>query len=271
MTVLLHLSDTHFGTEVPQVVQALLALARAEQPDVLVWSGDVTQRACRSQFAAAGRFGAALGIPRKLVLPGNHDIPLFNLAARLLAPYANYRRVFGPDLEPVVVSADLLLLGVNTTRPYRHKHGEVSDAQVERVVQRLSGAPREQLRVVVTHQPACVVREQDAPDRLRGGEAAVHAWSAAGADLVLGGHIHLPYVSDLCAHALRVPRPMYCLQAGTAVSHRVRPGSPNSVNMVRWLAPQPRQRRMVRVERWDFDLAHARFERTQTQDLSLGE
>lgn len=271
MSVVLHLSDTHFGTEVPRVVAALLALARAERPDVLVWSGDITQRARRSQFEAAVRFQAALAVPRALVLPGNHDIPLFNLALRLFAPYGNYRRAFGPELEPVLVSPDLLLLGVNTTRPYRQKHGEVSAAQVERVARQVKLAPREQLRVVVTHQPACVLREQDRHDRLRGGEAALRAWSRAGADLVLGGHIHLPYVGDLRAHAVQAPRATYVLQAGTAVSHRVRHGTPNSVNLLRWRSPAPMQRRSVCVERWDFDLADARFERTHVQHLALAD
>ena len=178
-----------------------------------------------------------------LTLPGNHDIPLYNLAARLFDPYGGYRRTFGGELEPVIEWDDVLLLGVNTTRPDRHKHGEVSRRQIQRVSERLRQARRDQLRVVVTHQPACVMRPEDEKDRLRGGEAAVRAWSEAGADLVLGGHIHLPYVSDVCALATQTTRTMYCVQAGTALSHRVRHGSPNSVNVVRWRAPAPGEQR----------------------------
>jgi 3',5'-cyclic AMP phosphodiesterase CpdA len=272
MTVLLHLSDTHFGTEQPPVVAALQALAREQRPDAVVLSGDITQRARSEQFAAARAFCDSLDVAHWLTLPGNHDIPLYNVAARLFSPYGGYQACFGRELEPELEFADVLVIGVNTTRPTRHVDGEVSAAQIDRVAQRLRGARREQLRVVVTHQPACVMRPEDEKDRLHGGEAAIQAWSRAGADLVLGGHIHLPYLSDTCARAeASTPRPMYCIQAGTALSHRVRHGSPNSVNVVRWSPPGQGEDRQVCVERWDYDLADARFELTHPYELKLGE
>jgi len=270
MSVLLHISDTHFGTEEPLVAQALRTLAREQAPHALVLSGDITQRARSAQFAAARTFCDSLGIPRMLALPGNHDIPLYNLFARMFFPYAGYAAAFGADLEPVLALDDLLVIGVNTTRAHRHKDGEVSPKQVARAGDLLRRAAPGQLRVVVTHQPACVMRPEDEKDRLHGGEAALQAWSAAGADLVLGGHIHLPYVADLCARAPAAPRPTYCVQAGTAVSHRVRHGTPNSVNLVRWNAPTPGAPRMCTVERWDYDLADGRFERTHEHELRLG-
>lgn len=269
MSLLAHISDTHFGTEEAAVTDALRALIHERKPDAVILSGDITQRARRTQFAAARRFCDSLGVARLLTLPGNHDIPLYNLPARLLNPYGGYRAAFGDELEPLIELDDALLIGVNTTRARRHKDGEVSRRQIDRVVRLLQRARRDQLRVVVTHQPACVMRAEDEENRLRGGDAAVQAWSAAGADLVLGGHIHLPYVSDVCALVEGVARTMYCLQAGTAVSHRVRHGSPNSVNMVQWRAPAPGELRMCRVERWDYDLADGRFECTHPYDLKL--
>ncbi len=271
MSLLLHVSDTHFGTEDAPVVAALQRLATALAPDVLVLSGDITQRARRAQFAAARAFCDSLGIARMLALPGNHDIPLFNLPVRLLDPYRGYRAAFGAELEPELEGDDLLLLGVNTTRPARHKNGEVSQAQVARVARRLETARREQLRVVVTHQPACVMREEDEHDRLRGGHAALQAWSRAGADLVLGGHIHLPYLTDACARVPGTPRALFCVQAGTAVSRRVRHGSPNSVNLVRWTPPRPGDARLCRVERWDYELAQDRFECSHEHALRLAD
>jgi 3',5'-cyclic AMP phosphodiesterase CpdA len=271
MTVLLHLSDTHFGTEQPPVVAAARKLALAEKPDGVILSGDITQRARPAQFDAARAFCDGLEVERLLTLPGNHDIPLYNVAARLFSPYAAYARVFGRELEPELVFADVLVIGVNTTRPERHKDGEVSPQQIERVVRRLQGAPREQLRIVVTHQPACVMRPEDEKDRLHGGEEAVQAWSQAGADLVLGGHIHLPYVSDVCARVKGTGRPMYCIQAGTAFSHRVRHNTPNSLNVIRWTPPAAGAPRVCHVERWDYDLADDRFELTHPYELKLGE
>lgn len=272
MTVLLHISDTHFGTEEPPVVAAVQRLAREQRPDAVILSGDITQRARSAQFAAARAFCDSLGVERLLALPGNHDIPLFNLAARLFSPYGGYKACFGEVLEPELDFADVLVIGVNTTRPARHKDGVVSAAQVDRVVERLQRARSEQLRVVVTHQPACVMRPEDEENRLHGGKAALQAWARAGADLVLGGHIHLPYVGDVWS-VLKpaAPRALYCVQAGTALSYRTRHGSPNSLNIVRWDPPRDGDARQCRVERWDFDLADGVFELTHPYDLALGE
>lgn len=185
MSVVLQISDTHFGTEQPTVVEALLRLVREQPPDLVVLSGDITQRARRHQFRTAQAFVERLAAPAILVLPGNHDIPLFNIVAQLFMPYANHRRVFGAELEPEFESADLLVIGINTTRPSRHKDGEVSAAQIARVNRRLRRASAEQLRLVVTHQPVHVTHPEDEPNVLHGHQEAVHAWAAAGVDLLL--------------------------------------------------------------------------------------
>ena len=267
MTRLLQISDTHFGTEQPHVMAALLALAHAEKPDVLVLSGDITQRASAAQFRRARDFCDQLAIPRMLSLPGNHDIPLFNIFGRLFNPYAAYLDAFGPELEPQLKTPALCLLGVKTTRRWRHKNGQISAAQIERVCAQLAKATPQQLRVVVVHQPVHVLRSSDAHDRLHGWEPAVRAWAAAGADVVMGGHIHLPYVCELSASVAGLGRRMWCVQAGTALSSRVRREAPNSVNLLRFAADDARL--ACQVERWDFDGTASRFGLVQTSDLWL--
>ena len=259
MSVVLHISDTHFGSEQPAVVEALVQLAHTQKPDLVVLSGDITQRARPEQFSAARQFVDSLAAPA-LVLPGNHDIALFDLWARLTRPYARYSAAFGTVLEPVHQSHDLLVVGVNTTRAARHKHGEVSTAQIERVARMLSQATPEQLRIVVVHQPVAVTRPSDINNLLRGHAPALAAWAAAGADLVLGGHIHLPYT--LAVHGLA--RPVWAVQAGTAVSTRLRAGMPNSVNLLRWegaksMASAATRPGICRVEQWDYSEAVAEF------------
>jgi 3',5'-cyclic AMP phosphodiesterase CpdA len=144
----------------------------------------------------------------------------------------------------VHASQDLLVIGVNTTRAWRHKNGEVSTAQIDRVANLLIAASPQQLRVVVVHQPAAVPRAEDRANLLRGHSAALRVWSAAGADLVLGGHIHLP--CTLAQHGLA--RRLWVLQAGTAVSSRTRPEAPNSVNILRWGEAGEE----CLIEQWDF-------------------
>jgi 3',5'-cyclic AMP phosphodiesterase CpdA len=249
MSTLLQISDTHFGTERPAVVDALRRFTLALRPDLVVLSGDITQRARRRQFSAARAFVDSLQAPAVVAIPGNHDIPLFNLVARIFSPYSGFVEAFGAELEPAYESHDMLVLCVNTTRPWRHKHGEVSATQMERVAQRLRACPPQKLRIVVTHQPIHVP-PGDENNLLRGHAEALRAWAAAGANLIMGGHVHLPFITQ-CAVLLVV-------QAGTAVSHRVRPDAPaNSVNLVRHdPASQPG---ICVVERWDYDVQRNEF------------
>jgi 3',5'-cyclic AMP phosphodiesterase CpdA len=266
--MLLHISDPHFGTEQPPVVDALLRLVHEQPPEQVILSGDVTQRARRAQFGAARAFVDRLGAARTLVIPGNHDIPLFNLPARVLAPYAGFVEAFGSELEPVAESARWLVIALNTTRPRRHKNGEVSIEQVERVASRLEAARTDQLRIVVVHQPVAVSREEDEVNLLRGHATAIARWSSAGADLVLGGHIHLPYVLALHERMPGLARRLWAVQAGTAVSRRVRAGAPNSVNLIRWGDPQPPGRCVV--ERWDYSAQVGGFAKVSATPLATG-
>lgn len=265
MSVLLQISDPHFGTEQPAVVEALIEFSHAQQPQVLVLSGDITQRARPAQFAAARAFVDRLGIERKLVIAGNHDVPLFDPVARLFRPYARYAKAFGSEMEPEIDTPELLAIGVKTTRRLRHSDGAVSAMQIERVARRLRGATPSQLRLVVVHQPLDVARERDAHNLLHGHLAAIRAWTEAGMDLVMGGHIHLPFLRPL---SLRIPdlsRRAWCVQAGTSVSARVRVEAPNSVNLLR----HGGERSHCTVERWDCARPGARFELAEVWELEL--
>jgi 3',5'-cyclic AMP phosphodiesterase CpdA len=265
VSVLIQISDTHFGTEQPPVVEALVRFVRRQAPDLVVLSGDITQRARRRQFRAARAFVDRLGAPALLAIPGNHDIPLLDAASRLFKPYANFRRAFGHELEPVYESDRLLAIAVNTTRNYRHENGEVSKAQIERVAGRLERATASQLRLVIVHQPVCVTLREDEQNLLRGHRRAVRRWTAAGADLVMGGHIHLPFVRALHERYADLPRHAWAVQAGTAVSRRVRNGAGNSVNLLRYGGPQTH--RQCTVERWDFQAATGEFARVAVDEL----
>ncbi len=249
MSLLLQVSDAHFGTERPQVVAALERLAQQLRPDLLLLSGDITQRATARQFAAARAFVERLQVPRCLAVPGNHDIPLWHLPLRLTRPYARYSAAFGNDLEPSAETDDLLLLAVNTTRWWRHQDGALSAPQIERIATRLAAARPGQRRIVMVHQPLLVTRPEDEKNVLHGHAAALRRWGEAGVDLIVGGHIHLPFVRPL-------PHGGWAVQAGTAVSSRVRSDAGNSVNLIRIDAASDER---ATVERWDHDAARDAF------------
>ena len=113
------------------------------------------------------------------------------------------------------------------------------------------------MRIVVTHQPVHAIRESDETNLLHGRERAVPAWAEAGADLVLAGHIHLPYVRPLSERYRGLAREIWMANAGTAVSSRTRSSIPNSVNVV---AHRPRAKQRAYVERYDFVSAKRGFE-----------
>ena len=141
----------------------------------------------------------------------------------------------------------VLAIGVNTTRRWRHKHGEVSPQQIEAVSAGLRAASDDTLRIVVTHQPLAVQHADDEVDRLRGHEQARTAWLAAGVDLVLAGHIHLAYVLPLEGESPRGGG--WLLQTGTAVSERVRDKVPNSFHVI---MPTPLATTRCVIERFDY-------------------
>ncbi|CAN5361381.1 metallophosphoesterase family protein [soil metagenome] len=266
MASIIQMSDPHFGTEQPAVVEALVRLVAEEKPDLVILSGDITQRAQVHEFTAARRFVDRLGLPT-FVIPGNHDIPLFNGALRAFAPYRRYQAAFPGPLEPRHASNDVLVIGLATTRRYRHKDGQVSRRQIESTSALLRQARPGQLRIVVMHHPVHVTRPADITNLLHGRAAAIRAWADAGADIIMGGHIHLPYVRSLAQDFDALPRQLWAVQAGTALSSRIRHEAPNSVNLLRHDRGSPGQ---ARVERWDFLAGMQRFQPVTIDELLLG-
>lgn len=249
MIRLLHLSDTHFGTERPEVMAALVPLAAALSPTLILWTGDITQRATDEQFRRALSFAHALPQAPLLVMPGNHDLPLFDLFERALAPYRRFARTFGSPLEPSYDAEGVQLTTVDTTRRWRQQRGAVSRRQIERVAQRLARARRDSWRLVATHHPLMVDRAADRADRPWRHQAALQAWGAAGAEVLLAGHTHVPFA----ARAEVAGRP-WVVQAGSALSTRLRHGCPNAINL---LAQRSDGHRFS--ARWDYDDRRGRF------------
>src|SRR6185295_3827867 len=115
MRTIVHLSDLHFGRLDARLVPPLLAAIRDLSPALLAISGDLTQRARRKQFAEARDFLRAIECPC-LVVPGNHDVPLYDVARRFLRPLARYKAFITDDLEPVHVDAEMVVMGLNSAR-----------------------------------------------------------------------------------------------------------------------------------------------------------
>jgi 3',5'-cyclic AMP phosphodiesterase CpdA len=227
---IVHLSDLHTGRLDPAVEAPLVNAVRSAAPDLVVLSGDLTQRATAAQFREARAIVDALGT-RVLIIPGNHDVPLWNVAARFLTPLARYSRYITTDLSPVFADEELIVVGVNTTRSFAWGEGRISHAQVDDALMRLTAAPPHATRIVVTHHPFDLppgVRERRLLGRAR---MAMARFATAGADLFLSGHLHLSHISHSAERYRIAGHSALIVQAGT-VSVRGR-GQEPSFNILR--------------------------------------
>jgi 3',5'-cyclic AMP phosphodiesterase CpdA len=227
-----HLSDLHFGAADPVVVEALLASVAALAPDLVVVSGDLTQRARRHQFARARAFLDALPRPQ-VVVPGNHDVPLYNVWSRFVSPLAGFRRHITADAHPAFVDEEVAVFGADTTRSFTIQDGGLRPSDVAALSRRLGAAAESVTRIVVCHHPFDPLAGRRA--RLTLPRPAVDAISTLvthGADVFLTGHLHVSYVGGTTTRYEVAGRSAIVVEAGTATSVRGR-GETNSFNVLR--------------------------------------
>ena len=193
-TRILHVSDLHFGArDDPILEQALGGLLDRIAPELVIASGDLTNRGTRDQHERAARFLRSFGLP-VLAVPGNHDVP-YTFPARFTTPWQIFEREW-ETTEPTYVGSHVHVVGINSVRPWRHQSGGVSDAQLARATARLGQAAPGSLRVAVLHHQMI-----GAPWRTRKKPVARrnHVLAAlvdSGAELIMGGHIHQGAVSE---------------------------------------------------------------------------
>lgn len=236
MSTIAHLSDVHFGHHDPQIVAAVEASLSERKPDLVVISGDFTQRARVAQYRLACAFVDRLekaGLP-VLAVPGNHDVPLYDVVRRFARPLHRYQRFIDDDLCPYWENEELAVLGINTARSLTIKDGSVSHEQLQMIRERFNQAGDGRLRILVTHHPlfAMPLGEGEALTKVanRSDDALVAA-SDAGVDMLLAGHFHRSF-SKTAREMVDNVGPALVVQAGTATSTRLRGGETQSFNWI---------------------------------------
>jgi 3',5'-cyclic AMP phosphodiesterase CpdA len=247
-----HLSDVHFGANDLKIVSATEAWLERHQPDLVVISGDFTQRARVAQFREASawlnRLRAA-GHPI-LAIPGNHDIPLYDVVTRFAAPLRRYRRYISNDLSPWFENEQVAVLGINTARSLTFKDGRINRVQMALIEERFAAVSPEKTRILVTHHPLFAMpigAGTELSEAVGRHERAVTAVCRAGVHVALAGHFHRTYAEAARKMVERAGGALV-IQAGTATSTRLRNNELQSFN---WIHAHRNNDIELQVIAWD--------------------
>jgi len=227
---ILHLSDLHFGTTHPDLEDNLIAAINGHNADIVVLSGDFTQRAYRSEFLQARAFIDQIRAP-VFVVPGNHDVIAWNVAIRFTRPFQFYKKYINKDLNPVYEDDDCIIVGINTARRvvphWNWAHGMVSLKQIARVIAIFAVAPKEKARILVCHHPLIAAVNVPLKTIVWRGMALHAALTKLNVELILTGHVHHASVTMTPYEGGQIAS----IGAATATSSRLR-GQPNGYNII---------------------------------------
>lgn len=257
MVRIAHLSDLHFGAHDERLVAAVEERLDKAKPDLVVISGDFTQRARTEQFKEACRFLERLkGAGHEVLgVPGNHDVPLYDVLRRFLSPLSRYRRYIDDTLCPYHELSGAAVLGINTARSLTVKDGRINEGQVAFIRESFARTGRDTVRILVTHHPMFALPVGEGPElgeAIGRQEMALRAVAEAGVDLLLAGHNHRAsthHARDLVTDAGSA----LVVQAGTATSTRLR-DEEQSFNLLEIVKGQA----TVAVQTWDGDSFRSR-------------
>lgn len=245
MRRILHLSDLHFGRVESAILDPLIDFVKEKKCDVIVISGDLTQRATREQFRQAKEFLGRLDV-KQIVVPGNHDIPLYKIWARVFRPFRNFLNLISDDLEPVFVDDEVAIVGINTVS-FWSPEGVFSANRFEALAKKFRSLSQESIKILVSHHaiPNDVMASRD-----------------LNFDLALAGHEHeakflLGTWTNQHSHIF--------VQAGTATSTRVRHGQPNSFNLIDIDGPN------LKIESWEWSADGSTFTEKRSGSFVKGE
>lgn len=269
MARIAHLSDIHFGAHDEKIVAATEAWLQERQPDLVIVSGDFTQRARISQFRQASAYLNRLRAAgfQTLVVPGNHDVPLYNIFHRFTASLDRYKRFIDSELCPWFENEEVAVLGINTARSLTIKDGRINQDQIAMLQDRFSAVAEGKTRILVTHHPLYampIVEAGELSEAVGRHRDAIKAVCKAGVHLALAGHFHRTY-ADAADKMVQNAGPVLVMQAGTATSTRLRNNELQSFN---WIHAHRHDEVELQVIAWDgngFRRAnHQRFMREGT-------
>lgn len=266
MPCIAHISDLHFGYNDPLLVTALREALWEIDPDVLAVSGDLVEHASATEFQQAKAFLDSLPKPQ-IVVPGNHDLPFYNLPLRAIEGLRKFRRYISDDPTPTYVDERMAVIGFESAHHFPVRGGKITGRQLDCIVERFSAVPTGLVRALVTHHPFDLPEPATARSLIGHSRHAV-ARLAPVVDVLLAGHIHVSSSGSTSSRYHTGDHAMVFVQAGTAASNRHK-GEVNSFNVLH-IGRSLEGHKQVSVERYAWDQTRARFLSHKPQEYELG-
>ena len=266
MRTIAHISDLHFGYNDPLLAKKLSESLAQIRPNVLVVSGDLVEHATDAEFEDARDFLDSLPGPQ-IIVPGNHDLPFYNLWRRFTEGLDKYRRFITDDLEPAFIDDELAIVGADSAHLYPVKGGKITDSQLDDLVSLFSGFPSDLIRVLVTHHPFDLP-EPSNPHLLIGHSRRAVTRLAPVVDILLAGHVHLSSAGSTSTRYKLEGHAMAFVQAGTAISDRNK-GENNSFNVIRTGSVESHEKQIA-VDRYSWIKKDHRFDCNDSKEYRLG-
>jgi 3',5'-cyclic AMP phosphodiesterase CpdA len=230
MRVLIQISDLHFGIEINNVLENLVKDIDKISPALIMVSGDITQRAFKHEYNEALNFLDRLDYP-KIIVPGNHDVPLFNIFKRFIDPLSDYRKYITEDMYPFYKDDEIAVMGFNSARSFTIKDGKISQEQMDRINSVMKNIKDSVFKIIVTHHPFIPAPDMEPYELIGRGKQALEMFQDCGINLILGGHLHNSFSYDIKRYYMWLDKSIIYAQAGTAISSRNKRGA-NAYNII---------------------------------------
>ena len=266
MRRVVHISDLHFGHNDAALLDPLREAIAQADPHVLIVSGDLVEHATDEEFHAAQAFLGSLPCPQ-IVVPGNHDLPFWNLARRMLEGLRKFRRYITKDPSPEYVDDEIAIVGADSAHRVPVKGGTITSFQLNGLVNRFSSFPNGLVRILVTHHPFDLPDPAN-PHLLMGHARRSVARLAPVVDVLVAGHIHVSSVGSTSARYNTAGHSMVYVQAGTAVSSRHR-GEANAFNLLNIGRSEAKEKQVI-VDRYSWVKERSSFVPLASTEFLLG-
>ncbi|MFL6447131.1 MAG: metallophosphoesterase family protein [Bryobacteraceae bacterium] len=266
MRSIAHISDLHFGYNDPLLARKLCESLNEIHPDILVISGDLVEHATAEEFSRAREYLEQLLVPQ-IVVPGNHDLPFYNLWRRWTEGLKIYCRLITDNLEPVLMDDEVAIIGANSAHLIPVKGGKITMPQLDALVDQFSSFPANLIRILVTHHPFDLP-EPSNPHLLIGHSRRAVTRLAPVVDLLLAGHVHLSSSGSTSTRYKLEDKAMVFVQAGTAISDRNK-GEANSFNLLQVSRTEAGEKQAV-ILRHSWSKEKGRFEEDRRKEYRLG-